>query len=65
MWNKRIEGVQNSLQYLQESHQLSVTLNVQERMQLDLALAELFEKLKFEHLYFWGKVRGKLYIQPN
>lgn len=36
-----------------------VTLNINERMQLDLALAELKAQFKFEHLHFWGKINGK------
>lgn len=35
------------------------TLSIYERMQLDLALAQLCDQLKFEHVHFWGKVTGR------
>ena len=36
-----------------------VTLNTEERMQLEHALSTLQTSLQFEHLFFWGKVLGK------
>ena len=37
----------------------SVTLNIEERMQLELALDLLQEKMRFELVQLWGKVNGK------
>jgi hypothetical protein len=36
-----------------------VTLNVEERMNVSLALAQLQNELNFERLNLWGKVEGK------
>lgn len=36
-----------------------VTLNTEERMQLEYALSTLQSSLNFENLYFWGKIEGK------
>ena len=36
-----------------------VTLNIEEKMQVRLALAQLQGEMNFEELYFWGKVEGK------
>ena len=49
--------ISNNMKYLAES---GVTLSIEERMRLDLALHSLQEKLKFEELQFWGKINGKL-----
>ena len=38
-----------------------VTLNIDEKMQVTLALTQLQTEMKFEELYFWGKVEGKSY----
>ena len=37
-----------------------VTLNIEEKMQVSLALTQLQSEMNFEELYFWGKVEGKL-----
>ena len=37
-----------------------VTLNIDERMRLDLGCMELANDIKADKMYFWGKVRGKL-----
>jgi hypothetical protein len=39
-----------------------VTLNIEEKMQVILALTQLQIEMNFEELYFWGKVEGKLPI---
>lgn len=36
-----------------------VTLNIEEKMQVQLALTQLQGEMNFEELYFWGKVEGK------
>ena len=45
-----------NLKYLAEN---GVTLSIDERMHLELALVQLQEKLCFEELQFWGKISGK------
>lgn len=37
----------------------AVTLNTEERMQLEYALSSLQSTMQFEKLFFWGKVTGK------
>jgi hypothetical protein len=37
----------------------SQTLNIDERMNLDLALAKLSSSVKFEAFELWGKINGK------
>ena len=37
----------------------SHTLNIDERMNLDLALAQLSSQIKFESFELWGKINGK------
>jgi hypothetical protein len=37
----------------------SQTLNIDERMNLDLALAQLSSSVKFETFELWGKINGK------
>ena len=44
------------LKYLESA---AVTLSIHERMQLDLALAQLCDQLNFEHMFFWGRITGK------
>ena len=41
-----------------------VTLNIDEKMQVSLALTQLQAEMKFEELYFWGKVEGKSSLEP-
>lgn len=36
-----------------------ITLNVEERMSISLALAQLKTEMKFEQLLLWGKIDGK------
>ena len=37
----------------------SVTLNVEERLKLELALDLLADSIKFEVVQLWGKITGK------
>ena len=48
--------VNEQLKYVQTA---GVTLNTEERMQLDCALSTLQQSMQFESLYFWGKINGK------
>lgn len=36
-----------------------VTLNMEEKMNSMLAISTLNQEIKFEELYFWGKIEGK------
>lgn len=36
-----------------------ITLNIEEKMQVMLALSQLQCEMNFEELFFWGKVEGK------
>lgn len=40
----------------------TVTLNIDERMNLDLALAALSASIKFESVDLWGKINGKFFF---
>jgi len=51
------KNIESSLKYLAPN---GVTLNVQERFNLDLALQTLNLDISFEQLLLWGKVEGKL-----
>ena len=48
--------IADNLKYLAEN---GVTLSIDERMHLELALVQVQEKLKYEELQFWGKISGK------
>jgi hypothetical protein len=48
--------LQKEVKYLATN---GVTLNVEERMNVGLALGQLQCELKFEELLLWGKVEGK------
>lgn len=37
----------------------SVTLNIEERMRLELALDKLCGAIEFEQIQLWGKIQGK------
>ena len=52
-----MSGLGDHLKYLVDH---GVTLCMDERMQLQLAITELCDKIKFEEMCFWGKVNGKL-----
>ena len=54
------KNIESSMKYLAPN---GVTLNVQERFNLGLALSTLNLDISFENLLLWGKVEGKsLYI---
>lgn len=36
-----------------------VTLNIQDRMNVNIALQQLQSELRFEKLFLWGKIEGK------
>lgn len=42
-----------------------VTLNIEEKMQVMLALTQLQSEMNFEELYFWGKVEGKYDLETS
>jgi hypothetical protein len=39
-----------------------VTLNVEERLQITMAIGTLQCEMNFEELHFWGKIEGKFKI---
>ena len=49
-------AIRDQLKYINAN---GVTLNIEERMNLDLALQKLQIDFGFEELLFWGKVNGK------
>lgn len=48
-------AIRDQLKYINAN---GITLNLDERMNLDLALQKLQLDLGFEELLFWGKVNG-------
>ena len=42
-----------------------VTLNIDEKMQVNLALTQLQTEMCFEELHFWGKIEGKCTYYSN
>ena len=38
----------------------SCTLNIDERLKLELSLAQLADAIHFEFIQLWGKINGKL-----
>ena len=51
-----------NLKYLTDH---GVTLSMDERMQMQLAISELCDKIKFEDMTLWGKISGKLNFDQN
>ena len=51
------DRISENLKYLAAAS--STTLNIDERMNLDLALAQLSSSVKFESFELWGKINGK------
>mmetsp|Transcript_9268 Transcript_9268/g.6624 ORF Transcript_9268/g.6624 Transcript_9268/m.6624 type:complete len:104 (-) Transcript_9268:642-953(-) len=45
----------DNMKYLSQN---GITLNMEEKLQLDLALQKLDNDLEFEELHFWGKISG-------
>lgn len=48
-------AIRDQLKYINAN---GITLNLDERMNLDLALQKLQLDLGFEELLFWGKING-------
>ena len=53
-----VETFQEQLKYINLN---GVTLNIEEKMNIQLAFAQLKSDFKLENLYFWGKIVGKLH----
>ena len=51
-----LSKVSKNLKYLAPN---GVTLNTEENMQVQCALATLQCEMEFEEIYLWGKVEGK------
>jgi hypothetical protein len=51
-----VENLESHLKYVNTN---GVTLNIDERLNLDLALQKLHLDFNFEELLFWGKVNGE------
>lgn len=49
-------AIRDQMKYINAN---GITLNLDERMNLDLALQKLQLDLGFEELLFWGKINGK------
>lgn len=52
-----VENIASHLKYVNSS---GVTLNIEERMNLDIALQKLNNDFSFDEVLFWGKIIGKL-----
>lgn len=50
-----IENIESHLKYVNTN---GVTLSIEEKLNLDLALQKLQLDFNFEELLFWGKVNG-------
>ncbi len=55
-------AISDQLKYINAN---GITLNLDERMNLDLALQKLQLDFGFEELLFWGKVNGKLFYKVS
>lgn len=51
-------NIYNIPQGLKFLNQVGMTLNVDERIKLDLTLSKLADKTKFDQVLFWGKIEG-------
>ena len=51
-----VESIAQHLKYVNAS---GVTLNIEERMNLDIALQKLKNDFAFDEVLFWGKIIGK------
>jgi hypothetical protein len=51
------ETLNDNLKYLADAG--SVTLNIEERQQIELALDQVQSAYSFEHMALWGKISGK------
>ncbi len=52
-----VDQIANHLKYINCN---GVTLNIEERMNLNLSLNKLHNDYTFEELLFWGKINGTL-----
>lgn len=52
-------AIRDHLKYINAN---GVTLNIEEKMNLDLSLQKLHLDFGFEELLLWGKISGKLRI---
>lgn len=50
-----IHRFSNDVKYLASN---GIVLNIDERMNIGLALGQLASEIPFEELYFWGKIEG-------
>ena len=57
-----MSNIGENLKYLVDH---GVTIPMEERMQLKLAISELCDKIKFEEMALWGKITGKSYKRLN
>jgi radial spoke head protein 9 len=53
-----IENIESHLKYINQN---GVTLSIDERLNLDLALQKLQLDFDFEELLFWGKINGNYF----
>ena len=53
-----IDSFATDLKYLATN---GVTLNVEERLNVELAFKTLAKEIPFERLQFWGKIEGKFF----
>ena len=51
-----IHRFSNDVKYLASN---GIVLNIDERMNIGLALGQLASEVPFEELFFWGKIEGK------
>jgi len=54
-----VSNIDSHLKYVNFN---GVTLNIDERLQLDLSLQRLATDFKFDEILFWGKVTGTFLI---
>ena len=47
----------DNLKYLADAG--SVTINIDQRQKIELALDQVQLAYSFEHMFFWGKINGK------
>ena len=55
-----VDQLANHLKYINCN---GVTFNLEERLNLDLALQKLQNDFNFEEILLWGKVTGKLFTK--
>jgi hypothetical protein len=51
-----ISRFSNDVKYLASN---GIVLNIDDRMNIGLALGQLASEIPFEELFFWGKIEGK------